>query len=272
MIKIGDFARLCQVSVPTLRHYDDIDLLKPISVDAFTGYRYYSVSQMPRLNRILALKDLGFSLDQIERVLNGGLSLEQLRGMLTLKQAEVEQHLADEQARLKRITTRLHQIELEDSMPNYEVVLKTVAPMLIASRTVTIPTNDQVPQVLNPAFGAACNYALEQGAKITGPCFAIWHQAAEVLANEVAEAAFPIDRKLPGTDEVKVYELPQAQVASAVHHGDFENFTQLHTVLLKWIEANGYRVAGAYREFYIQHDPNHMNESATEVQYPVEKA
>ncbi|MEO8397925.1 MAG: GyrI-like domain-containing protein, partial [Chloroflexota bacterium] len=98
------------------------------------------------------------------------------------------------------------------------------------------------------------------------------HQAAAVHNDEVAEAVDPIDRVLPGTDEVKVYELPQAQVASAVHHGDFENFVQLHTVLLKWIEANGYRVAGAYREFYIQHDPNHMNESATEIQYPVEKA
>lgn len=272
MIKIGDFARLCRVSVPTLRHYDEIGLLKAISVDAFTGYRYYSVSQMPRLNRILALKDLGFSLEQIEAVLDGDLSLEQLRGMLKLKHAELEQHLEDEQARLTRINARLRQIELEDTMSDYDVVLKTVAPMWIASRTVTIPTNDQVPKYLNPAFCDASDYATAEGAKFTGPCFAIWHQAAEVHENEVAEAAFPIDRALAGTDAVKVYELPQAQVASAVHHGDFENFVQLHTVLLKWIEANGYRVAGSYREFYIQHDPNHMNESATEIQYPVEKA
>jgi DNA-binding transcriptional MerR regulator len=272
VIKIGDFARLCQVSVPTLRHYDEIGLLKPISVDAFTGYRYYSVSQMPRLNRILALKDLGFSLDQIDQVLRGDLSLEQLRGMIKLKQAEQEQHLSEEQSRLARITARLRQIELEESMPNYDVVLKTVAPMLIASRTVTIPTNDQVPKYLNPAFCDAHDYVEAQGAKFTVVCFAIWHQAAEVHENEIAEAAYPIDRLLPSTDQVKVYELPQAQVASAVHHGPFENFTQLHTALLKWIEDNGYRITGAYREFYIDHDPNHMNESATEIQYPVEKA
>ena len=77
--------------------------------------------------------------------------------------------------------------------------------------TVTIPTNDQVPQYLNPAFCAARDYAADQGAKFTGPCFAIWHQAAAVHNDEVAEAAYPIDRALPGTDEVKVYELPQAQ-------------------------------------------------------------
>src|SRR5689334_21541853 len=105
---------------------------------------------MPRLNRILALKDLGFSLEQIEQVLSGDLSLEQLRGMLKLKHAEVEQHVSDEQSRLARISARLRQIELEDSMPNYEVILKTVTPMVIASRTVTIPTNDQVPKYLNP--------------------------------------------------------------------------------------------------------------------------
>ena len=82
MIRIGDFARLGQVSIVTLRHYDEIGLLKPVKVDNFTGYRYYSVGQLPRLNRILALKDLGFSLEQIEKVLNGGLTLDQLRSCL----------------------------------------------------------------------------------------------------------------------------------------------------------------------------------------------
>lgn len=270
MIKIGDFARLSQVSVVTLRHYDDMGLLKPISVDSFTGYRYYSVGQLPRLNRILALKDLGFSLGQIEQVLSG-LTVDQLRGMLKLKHAEVEQHLTEEQGRLARIANRLKQIELEDTMPNYDVVFKTVPPTLIASCTVTIPTNDQVPQYLGEAYGAVCGYIKGAGARETGPNMAVWHQAAEVLANEVAEAAVPIDRALPGTDRVKVYELPQAQVVAAVHQGEFEDFTQLHTVLLKWIEDHNYRIVGPYREIYLQHNPDNLAESATEVQYPVEK-
>src|ERR1051325_5235352 len=126
MIKIGDFARLSQVSVVTLRYYDEMDLLKPIRVDDFTGYRYYSAGQLPRLSRILALKDLGFSLDQIKLMVADGLSSEQLRSMLTLQRAEVEKHLAEERERLIRIEARLRQIELEDRMPNYDVVLKTV--------------------------------------------------------------------------------------------------------------------------------------------------
>ena len=98
MIKIGDFARLSQVSVVTLRYYDEVDLLKPVKVDTFTGYRFYSADQLPRLNRILALKDLGFSLDQIKLMLADGLTSDQLRGMLTIQRNEVEKRLADEQA------------------------------------------------------------------------------------------------------------------------------------------------------------------------------
>jgi DNA-binding transcriptional MerR regulator len=271
MIKIGDFARLCQVSVVTLRHYDELGLLKPISVDSWTGYRYYSVSQLPRLNRILALKDLGFSLEQVEEVLNG-LTPDQLRGMLKMKKAEVEQQLALEQDRLARIESRLKQIDKENTMPTNEVVLKTLPPTLIASRRVTIPTNNQVPNILGSAFDEVYDHLKQRGAKDTSPCLAIWHQAADVYDNEDAEAAVPIDRRLPETDHVKVYELPATQVVAIVHHGEFENFKQEHLALLTWIEANGYRIAGPYREIYINHNPTNMAESATEIQYPVEKS
>src|SRR5690349_18693302 len=100
MIKIGDFARLSQVSVVTLRYYDEMDLLKPVKVDDLTGYRFYSASQLPRLNRILALKDLGFSLEQIKLMLTDGISIEQLRGMLAQQRREVESRIQSEQQRL----------------------------------------------------------------------------------------------------------------------------------------------------------------------------
>jgi phosphoribosylaminoimidazole-succinocarboxamide synthase len=128
MLKIGDFARLSQVPVKTLRYYDDLGLITPARVDKFTGYRYYSVDQLPRLNRLLALKDLGFSLDQIARVLNEGVTLGQLRGMLMLKRAEVEDRLSEEQQRLDRIEARLREIEQEDTLPE-----STAMPVLIDS-------------------------------------------------------------------------------------------------------------------------------------------
>jgi DNA-binding transcriptional MerR regulator len=272
MIKIGNFARLSQVSVVTLRYYDEMDLLKPVQVDNFTGYRFYSADQLPRLNRILALKDLGFSLEQIKLMLADGLSVEQLRSMLTMQRTEVERRLTNEQKRLYRIESRLRQIEMENKMPNYDVVIKTVPAMLVASRRVTIPTNDQVPQYLGPAYTEAYDYVRKQGAKDTGPCFALWHSPADVYENEDAEAVVPIDRLLKGSDKVKVYELPAAQVASVVHQGNFEDFTQGHAALLEWIDANGYKIVGPYREIYIRHDHRELADSTTEIQFPVEKA
>lgn len=271
MIEIGDFAHLSQVSTATLRHYDEIGLLEPVKVDGFTGYRYYSVSQLPRLNRILALKDLGLSLEQIERTLDDGLSAEQLRGMLRIKRTEVAQHLAEEQLRLRRIETRLRQIEQENSMPNYDVVLKTVPAMLVASRRVTIPTNEQVPDYLGPAYRETYEYVRRHGAKDIAPCLSVLHQGPEVLKNEVAEAIVPIDRHIQPSDRVQICELPRTQVAAVVHHGDFADFQQGHAALLSWIEANDYRISGPYREIYIQHNDDDLSDSTTEIQFPVEK-
>jgi DNA-binding transcriptional MerR regulator len=272
MIKIGDFARLSQVSVVTLRYYDEMDLLKPVKVDTFTGYRFYAADQLPRLNRILALKDLGFSLEQIKLMLADGLTPEQLRSMLTIQRQEVEKRLAGEQERLSRIEARLRQIELEDKMPTYDVVVKNTPAMLVASRRITVPTNDQVPQYLDEAYMDVYGYVHEQGVKQTGPHFTLWHSPSDVYENEDVEAIVPIDRLLKGTERVKVYELPSTQVAAVVHQGSFEDFQQGHAAILEWIDANGYKIAGPYREIYIKHDRAELSDSTTEVQFAVEKA
>jgi predicted transcriptional regulator YdeE len=114
MLKIGAFAQEANVTVKTLRHYARLGLLKPSWTDRFTGYRYYSQEQVSRLNRILALKDLGFTLEQIGQILQQELTLDELRGMLKLKHAELAQHIREEQARLSRIEDRLHRIEQAD--------------------------------------------------------------------------------------------------------------------------------------------------------------
>src|SRR5688572_22415975 len=125
MFKIGDFSKLTCVSVKTLHHYDEIGLFKPLRVDRVTGYRYYSFDQLPRLNRILALKDLGFSLEQVARVLDDDLSAEQLSGMLVLRQAELEQQIEGARERLTRVAARLNQIKEEGKMSTQEIVIKS---------------------------------------------------------------------------------------------------------------------------------------------------
>lgn len=117
MLKIGDFSRLGQVTVKTLHHYDDLGLLHPAHTDPSTSYRYYTLEQLPRLHRIMALKELGISLDQIGLLLHGDVSVEQIRGMLRLKSAELQQHVRKEQARLATVEFRLHMLEAEDNFP-----------------------------------------------------------------------------------------------------------------------------------------------------------
>ena len=106
MFKIGDFSKICRVPVSALRYHADIGLLEPAQVDKFTGYRYYSLDQLPRLNRILALKDLGLSLEQITHILRADLPAEQIRGMLRLKQAEIRQQVEEAQTQLARVEAR----------------------------------------------------------------------------------------------------------------------------------------------------------------------
>ena len=94
MFSIGDFARSGRVSVRMLRHYDAIGLLRPASVDPLTGYRFYAVEQLTRLNRVVALKDLGFTLDQVAIVVDDEIDVDELRGMLRLRRAELREQIA----------------------------------------------------------------------------------------------------------------------------------------------------------------------------------
>ncbi len=140
MMRIGDFSKLCRVSVKTLRFYDELGLLKPSEVDPFSGYRYYEVDQLLRLNRILALKDLGFSLEEIRQLLAGDLTPEQMRGMLKLRQAEARERVREETQRLERVERRPRQFEMEEPMSQYDVVIKSVEALRVVSIRDNVPT------------------------------------------------------------------------------------------------------------------------------------
>ena len=112
MLSIGDFARHGRVSVRMLRHYDAIGLLRPAFVDQETGYRSYDAGQLSRLNRIVALKCLGFTLEQVRYILDE-VSVEELRGMLRLRQAELQSQIASDTVRLAQVAARLRIIERE---------------------------------------------------------------------------------------------------------------------------------------------------------------
>lgn len=122
MLKIGDFARIARVTVKTLRHYACEGLLEPVYIDRYSGYRYYTLDQLPTLNRILALKDLGFSLAQIRQLMRETLTAEELRGMLRLKHVELQQTVERERERLQRVEERLQLIDREGSASVSEIL------------------------------------------------------------------------------------------------------------------------------------------------------
>src|SRR5579872_4188347 len=197
MLKIGEFARVGQVSIATLRHYDQCGLLKPRELDPDTGYRYYSLDQLARLNRILALKELGFPLEQIAHLLEENLSLEQLRGMFTLKKAQTQQLLDTESARLERIAARLSYIEQEGRMPAYEVILKQVEPLLVASIRERIPDINERGYL----YDTLSAYLDQQGVQRSQPDMLLLYSRHERHDEEISidvEVAIPLPTALPG--------------------------------------------------------------------------
>jgi DNA-binding transcriptional MerR regulator len=269
MLKIGFFSRLSGLSVKALRYYDQIGLFSPAQVDPFTGYRYYTVGQLADLNRILALKDLGLSLGQISAMVQRPPEVVELKAMLRRRRAQLLEQSAALAAELERVEARLRQLEMEDKMPEYEVVLKSSEPILVASRRLAVPSNDQVPELLSRAFRQVSDYLNEKGAIPAGPCLTRWHSPPDSFTDEDVEVIFPIRNRVPGTDEIELYDLPTEQVAAVVHRGRFEEFTRGHEFLLGWLEAHGYRLNGAYREIYHRNDEE--AESVTEIQFPIEK-
>ncbi|MBV9230314.1 MAG: MerR family transcriptional regulator [Chloroflexi bacterium] len=272
MLKIGEFARVGQVTIATLRHYDQYGLLKPSALDPDSGYRYYSLDQLPRLNRIVALRDLGFPLEQIAQLLEEDLSLEYLQGMFRLKQAQIQQVIDTEQARLMRIAARLRQIQQEGNMPTYEVRLKQVEPLLVASIREIVSIEDG-PGRLQRRISA---YLEQQGIQRLLPDVLLWYSRYELHDDGVyaadMEIAIPLPSSLAGNEQVRVRTLPGGLMASTIHTGYALSVGQAHAALHGWIANNGYRLIGPVRQIYLQRaehmDPRHY---VTEMQFQVEK-
>jgi effector-binding domain-containing protein len=272
MLKIGEFSKLARVTVKTLRYYDELGLIKPAQIDDWSGYRYYALDQLPRLNRILALKDLGLSLEQIGLLLDRGLSRENLEGILRGKQAEIRQRIQEDQSLLTKVEARLRQLE-EEQMTAVDVVVKDVEPMLVASVRSVVPNYPSVGSLHGELFA----HIGRSGGRPAGPAMAIWHDPEYKESDVDAEAAIPLGGPIPEGGRVKVNELPAATVASYVHHGSYQRLGEAYSGLIRWIEENGYQIAGPNREIYLScgdgHSVRQDDESyVTEIQFPVVKA
>jgi DNA-binding transcriptional MerR regulator len=275
MFAIGEFARHGRVSVRMLHHYDAIGLLAPARVDQATGYRFYEASQLSRLNRIVALRNLGFTLQQVGSILDDQISGAELRGMLILRQAELSEQLAADAARLAQVEARLLAIESEASEPP-AVVVKRIPAVRVAELTGAAAGYE--PQFITPVIQSLYHELPQRlcaaGITITGPGVAYYDDADGDAGAITVHAALPIadraevrpDHGRPDFGVVDLSGLPAA--ASLIHHGSMDGVLPSIQALARWIDANGYRSLGYARELTLKHGDVRVD-WVTELQEPI---
>lgn len=256
MLKIGEFSRLSQVTVKTLHHYDELGLIKPAHIDPFTNYRHYTVEQLPRIHRIMALKELGLSLEQIGLMLNEEMPTEQIRGMLRLKQGEIEQNVREAQRQLSLVEFRLRMIEAEARFPDLDVVIKSLEPMRVLSFFVR--TKDAIADgphsklsVLKEVKQAITDGKIQH----TGVAVDVFHGETILpfespeLGDDQHEVLIGVTKSqealtLDGIGPLMVREEPAVETAATFmlssQAGDQIKYVEKVTLLRRWAVAHGY--------------------------------
>jgi DNA-binding transcriptional MerR regulator len=271
VFRIGDFSRVARVSCRLLRYYDEIGLFKPARIENDTGYRYYSASQLPRLNRILVLRDLGLSLEQVGQALRDDLPVGELRGMLVLRRSEVAQAIDAQSARLRLIESRIAQIEAEGRLAPDDVIVRAEPARRLLSLRQTVASF---------AEGARILGELIEAAPALGQLVAIAHapefepEGIDVEFGFFVEAGRSGPVRLAGGRVLEPRDLPVVEnLATCVRIGSPQQAHLTTARIGQFIEANGYRISGPNREVFLQPPvPGRLEDSVVEMQFPVEKA
>jgi DNA-binding transcriptional MerR regulator len=273
MFRIGEFAQIAQVSTRRLRFYDEIGLLQPAHADPQSGYRYYAIRQLPRLNAILALQDLGLQLDQIGPLLDDAISPKELRGMLLLKRAEAEQSIRTEEQRLRHIESRIAQIDRQGGISDYDVVVKSLPSQpIIATHHTIVDLEEAGPLVA--AAAAAGRAAIRpdhrgnlivvaQNDPVSGRLdLTIGYTLNRSIGRSVTAHGLTFNpRTLPAINSA----------ATIVRQGTNPESHAAFGAIGTWIEANGYVVDGPSREVFLEPvlEPPGFDKALVEIQFPV---
>jgi DNA-binding transcriptional MerR regulator len=271
MLTIGEFARYGQVSVRMLRHYDTLGLLRPHRTDPVNGYRYYAAGQLARLNRVVALKDLGFTLEQVGAIVEEQVSAEELRGMLRLRRAELEAEMTAARSRLGQVEARLRTIESEGRMSAGDVVIKPLPGQWVAELSATAESwaPEHIGPVIGPLFDRLCTLLDRATVRPVGPGIAYYADAPEAGGAITVHAALPVDPDaVPRDQGFDVVHLPgAAEAATIVHRGPMEGeVLATEQLLICWLEDNRRRQTGYLREVSLHCPPDDRSQWVTELQ------
>jgi effector-binding domain-containing protein len=227
------------------------------------------------VNRLLALKDLGFSLENIRILLDGGLSKQPVRAMLSQQAAEIRRRMQDDQGKLARLEAWLTQIAKEDELSEYEVVVKRVPSIQVAAVRGVVPTPPDQDRLWKRAMNGLAN----KTAMTSAPWITLYYDEEAKEQDWDIEVCIPLDRRVQTGGGVIFKELPTVEsMATVLHRGPFLTISNAYAALTDWITENGYRIVGPAREATIhathgadgradQADPS----TIVEVQLPAEK-
>lgn len=275
MLKIGEFSRLSQISIKALHIYDERGLLRPEQVDKFTGYRYYRLQQLPCAHRIMALKGMGLSLEQIGLIINPELNIDELRGMFRLKQAELEQQVREEQQRLVMVEFHLKMIEVENNMPELNVIIKEI-PAFTALYLRFRPVEHQIPTLTEEINQLISVGKIKHAGQYMGAVY------GEEINPDDYEFAFIVpvtaeqsgDVELSTNNKLILTQIPSALAATIVvnGHGEVELF-ETQVLLARWAVDNGYHLCHEDRAIHHKGPMHHVPQSewVTELQVIVEE-
>jgi DNA-binding transcriptional MerR regulator len=281
MFQIGDFSKLCQVSKRLLHHYDERGLLSPIFVDPHSGYRFYSAKQIPLLNRILALKELGLSLDQISQLVQEGVSDEQIKGMLSLKEAELRQSLSIQQMQIQKIRTRMLLNDAENTVP--DVIMKAIPEthylgtrnhygspeaLMIAAQEIMSQLGKLLAKQKDVRF-TACVFSetFDMNAQDVQLGFSLAQKPSSALLAPLRSVSPEQNNPL----KLEAQTLPEIkEAACAILVGAEDAILMGMNHIARWLEETGYEMNGPYREVIIEWpDSGNFTEAVIEIQLPV---
>ena len=270
MLKIGDFSKLSRISVRMLRHYDEIGLLKPAQVDRFTDYRYYREDQLPTAGRIAALRDMGFSLADIVRILEAYDDREKLERFFFARRKELEALSQETAHKLTLLDAAQKRLRKEENM-SYDVTVKTIPARYAATVQMTLPRYEDEGMIWSTLLSETTPLKLVEA----DPCLcAVTYLDGEYKEENVEMMAWKtVKGSYPDTEHVKFQTLPEVTVASCTYQGSYTQIVDVYAAVIAWMEANGYEPAGPMFNIYhvSPHETQDPDQFVTEICYPVKK-